>query len=121
MLGRDEQLEIFPHATGWEFHPSASMVMLRRALFIEGDTFFFTRVDKQLSLRVEGENALVLGAELLLTWDAAAGAFVATAYGREMSFWVDGTGASDWQMRYEATYDAPPHHAPDEGGDGDPK
>lgn len=120
MLGRDEQLAILPHAAGWEFHPNSSST-LRRVLFHEGDTFFFTPVDNQLSLQVVGDSVAVLGKQLLLTWSEGSAAFIATAYGREMEFSVSGTSANDWQMHYEANYEAPPHHAPDEGGDGDPK
>jgi hypothetical protein len=110
---------------GWIYQAGSMEAPLRRPLFLDGDRFHFSAGDCncRLSLRVVGEDAvLVLGGDLTLDWSAANTAFVAKAYGRFMEFSAAPAETdTGWSMVYRCEYDDPPHNAPDEGGDGDPK
>lgn len=111
-------------ANGWDFTPTpAPSAMLRRPIFMDGDTFRFAAVGDSLALSVsdEGERH-VLGKDLLLGWDPTTDAFTVTAYGRHMEFRASPADtATGWRLNYQGVYEAEPHLDPDEGGDGDPK
>lgn len=124
MAERDKQKEVLARPGGWQFKVKSG-ITLRRALFADDDMFYFT-VDPQnadrLALYVcDSGNDPVLGEKLTLQWYEPATGFVVNDYGRHMEFWVDGNDRNGWSMHYNGMYMAPPHHAPDEGGDGDPK
>ncbi|GMV31468.1 MAG: hypothetical protein AMXMBFR59_35930 [Rhodanobacteraceae bacterium] len=116
--------ELTRPVSGWHFNGTAD-APLRRPLFIDGDRFHFSVGDCccRLVLRVVGgDDVLVLGGDLTLDWNATAAAFVAHAYGRFMEFSAaPAQTETGWAMVYRCEYDDPPHNAPDEGGDGDPK
>lgn len=114
--------ELTKPANGWSYRPWTSAAA-RRLLFLAQDVFVFGVAGNNLTLRVtEPGGLLVLGKELLLAWDANSAAFTTTAYGRFMEFRATPVGTPHgWRMDYIAEYEAAPHHAPDEGGDGDPK
>lgn len=125
MAAREEiARELTRPANGWHFNGSAD-APLRRPLFMDGDRFHFSAGDCscRLTLRVVGgDGVLVLGGDLTLDWAATAAAFVVHAYGRFMEFSAAPAQTdTGWAMVYRCEYDDPPHNAPDEGGDGDPK
>ncbi|MBL8299800.1 MAG: hypothetical protein JNN30_15795 [Rhodanobacteraceae bacterium] len=109
---------------GWTFTPTTDVKqLLRRPVFMQGDNFLFTSVGDNLALRVvDTGGKQVLGKDLLLGWDPATEAFTVTAYGRHMEIRASpaNTGLG-WRLKYQGVYEAEPHLAPDEGGDGDPK
>lgn len=111
-------------ANGWDFTPTPGpSAMVRRPIFMDGDTFRFTGAGDNLALRVTDESDRhVLGKDLLLGWDPTTEAFTVTAYGRHMEFRASPANtAYGWRLNYQGMYEAEPHADPDEGGDGDPK
>lgn len=111
-------------ANGWNFTPAGDPnAMLRRPIFMDGDTFDFTAVGDNLALCVtDDDERHVLGKDLLLGWDPTTEAFTVTAYGRHMEFRASQANTPyGWRLNYQGVYEAEPHADPDEGGDGDPK
>ncbi|HSX59001.1 MAG TPA: hypothetical protein VLF18_02265 [Tahibacter sp.] len=108
---------------GWSYVAISTDTTLRRPIFGNRDAFYFSPVGGELAMTViDTDGRAVLGTALQLGWNDDVAAFTTTAYGRHMQFRaVRANTPHGWSMSYRAEYEAPPHHHPDEGGDGDPR